>query len=391
MNITYPRNALTGLARAFMPQDNTANNLKTQAYVMAAASNRDRDTAAADLDKQKTAELTARNQARTPEALQSAALAGMGMSPQAQPAMDLAEAFRTGRNPMTPAVQGQPALELPSMDTSQLGNLDLGAVMSNPNISLDTVAPAIQGRPAVERPVDQGQLGELARRMGDFMGMNAATGDTNYQQLQAGVGQRMENEILQKAVSGQQLTPQEMALLKASSVYNGQGINSYDGTGGEAFDTDQTNTIGMNNDDNATSRSNNAASNATSRRNNTDDNAAAMTRHTTPGASSSNDSFKIRDDIRAQYNVEFPVDFSGERGSKGSPAPSFDQYERQQLKRLNVDESSYYGTPKTAPTATPKKQGAGYQNYLKAYNSAKGNPTLQKQLTDLARKNGDAK
>ena len=391
MNITYPVNSLTNLARAFMPQDNTANNLKTQAAVMSAAASRDRDLAAAEHEKQKAAELAARNQARTPEALQSAALAGMGMSPQAQPAMDLAEAFRTGRNPMTPAVPGQPALELPTMDMSQLGNLDLGAVIGGQKINLDTVAPEIQGRPAVERPVDQGHLGELARRMGDFMGMNAATGDTNYQQLQAGVGQRMENEILQKAVSGQQLTPQEMALLKASAVYNGQGINSYDGTGGEAFNTDQTNAIGMNDADNQTSRSNNAASNATSRRNNSDDNAAAMTRHTTPGASSSNDSFKIRDDIRAQYNVEYPVDFSGERGNKGNPAPSFDQYERAQLKRLNVDESSYYGTPKTAPAPAPKKAGSGYQNYLKAYAAAKGNPALQKQLTDLARKNGDAK
>lgn len=235
MRSSYPTGMLTKLAQAFHQPDQTANNMKTQAYVMSAAANRDRDLAAAEEYKAKTAEREARNQARTPEAFLSAALSGMAIPPNSAAGQDLGTAYTTGRNPVTP---GQPAVELPTINDSQIGNFDLASVMANPQMTLETIAPAVAPQ---ERPVDQEQLGELARRMSDFMGMNAATGDTNYQQLQAGAGQRMENAILQKAVSGQPLTPQDMAILKASAVYNSQGINSYTGEGGEAFGVDQGN------------------------------------------------------------------------------------------------------------------------------------------------------
>lgn len=125
---------------------------------------------------------------------------------------------------------------------------------------------------------------------------------------------------------------------------------------------------------------------STSRANNADTLRGAMDRHNTPGAKTGAEIGRARDDVRAQYNAEFPVGMTGTR-PKG--APGFADYEKNWLKTYGVDEGAYYGTPKTAPAGQSQKPG--YQNYLRAFNAAKGNPTLQKQLTDLARKNGDIK
>lgn len=71
--------------------------------------------------------------------------------------------------------------------------------------------------------------------------------------------------------------------------FNSGGISEVTGRGGQAFTDEQGNKVRMNNDDNSTSRANNASSNATSRSNNNADNAAAMQRHTTKGAGSKGD------------------------------------------------------------------------------------------------------
>lgn len=303
MRIGYPTGMLTNLARAFHQPDQTANNMKTQAYVMSAAANRDRDLAAAEEYKAKTAEREARNQARTPEAMRAAALAGMGMSPQAPQAMDLAEAFTTGRNPVTP---GQPAVELPAFDNSQLGNFDLASVMGNPNISLETLAPAVQ---PVERPVDPAQLSDLAQRMSDLMGMQAATGDTNYHQLQQGAGQRMENDVLARVMRGEKVSPEELAAIKASALYDGSG-GRYTGEDSEFTRNLESGRMNRNRDDNATRRYGTDVGARTSRANNADTIAGANLRHTTPGADkpkATDNPYNLSKDELAKLNAIRPA------------------------------------------------------------------------------------
>lgn len=101
------------------------------------------------------------------------------------------------------------------------------------------------------------------------------------------------------------------------------------------------------------------------------------------------DMSQIRDDIRGEFNTQFPINsMTGTR--KGAPA--FRDFEKNWLKQFNVDESSYYrqsGSKEPAPTKT--KSNPAYDEYIAAYNAAKGNPDIQKKITKRARDNGVVK
>lgn len=101
------------------------------------------------------------------------------------------------------------------------------------------------------------------------------------------------------------------------------------------------------------------------------------------------DMSQIRDDIRGEFNTQFPINsMTGTR--KG--APNFRDFEKNWLKQFNVNESDYYrqsGSKEPAPTKT--KSNPAFDEYMAAYNQAKGRPDIQKKITERARKNGVVK
>lgn len=310
MNSKYPAGMLTNLARAFIPKDNTAENLKTQAYVMSAAANRDRDAAAAGKYKAEAEGQTIRNKAMNPEAMADAVGAMYGFKPEDMAAW---KAERMG----TSAVQSQGAQTIPMDGPTSFtptGNVTDIQALGRPGYdqargleeAIVSTPAAVQPQPAAparDFKMQNAMLGNLIAQLG-------LTGNTNADQLQNAVGQFMKNQsihapaggapgdvaLMQRLVQmgaapdkalpaaqesmalgdvmrGKVLPEQAMALMKASPTYNTQGIGSYTGKGGAAFNTDQSNTVRMNDADNATSRRNTDVSQATER-----------WKHTTPGA-----------------------------------------------------------------------------------------------------------
>lgn len=103
------------------------------------------------------------------------------------------------------------------------------------------------------------------------------------------------------------------------------------------------------------------------------------------------DMSQIRDDIRGEFNTQFPINsMTGTR--KGAPA--YRDFEKNWLKQFNVDEGAYYrqsGSKATEPAPTKTKSNPAYDEYMAAYTAAKGNPAVQKKITERARKNGVVK
>lgn len=305
MNFNYPTGALTKMAQAMFggpDKKSMLDEYKTKAYVMAAAANSERNRAAADEYRQKAAERAMRNQSRTPEALQNTVAAGMGLSPASDMANLLSQAFTTGQNPMTP---GQPAVELPTMGaqplvTEDYGQMNLGAALQP---GIETLAPAVA--PA-EIPLDRAMQAEYARRMGDFGAMNAATGDTNYQQLQAGMGQRMENDALGQVMAGGNIPAAAMAMLKASPLFDNSG-NRYTGEDSEFTRNLESGRMGRERIKSDDRRYNTDTDAATSRRNADVSQDTERWKHTTQGA---NKGAKAQADETAAINgidVSLPI------------------------------------------------------------------------------------
>lgn len=111
----------------------------------------------------------------------------------------------------------------------------------------------------------------------DLMGGRATPGQAAISgaALHAGQGgdpnKVIEAEALAKALTGG-ITPQALSMMKASPLFNSQGIGNYTGEGGQAFGVDQRNRVGMNDADNRTSIANNLLDNRTSIANNALDN-----------------------------------------------------------------------------------------------------------------------
>ena len=138
--------------------------------------------------------------------------------------------------------------------------------------------------------------------------------------------------------------------------------------------------------DASSSRYNTDVDAATSRRNTDVSQNTERWKHNTPGAKTGAEIGRARDDVRAQYNAEFPVGMTGAR-PKG--APNFADYEKNWLRTYGINEADYYGKP--AAKGSEKPVSVGRQRYLDAFARAKGNPALQAKLTEMARKNGDAR
>jgi len=97
------------------------------------------------------------------------------------------------------------------------------------------------------------------------------------------------------------------------------------------------------------------------------------------------DMSQIRDDVRSEYNATYPI--NGMTGTRKN-APDFRAFEKSWLKQFNVDEKDYYrksGSNQPAPTKT--KSNPAYDEYMAAFNQAKGRPDIQKKITERARTN----
>lgn len=105
----------------------------------------------------------------------------------------------------------------------------------------------------------------------------------------------------------------------------------------------------------------------------------------------SKDFAQIRDDMRADFNAQYPINsMTGTR--KG--APEFSSFQKSWLKQYNINENDFYRASNANPLTTPAPTGKvnpAYDEYLAAYNQAKGKPDVQKKITERARKNGVVK
>jgi hypothetical protein len=97
---------------------------------------------------------------------------------------------------------------------------------------------------------------------------------------------------------------------------------------------------------------------------------------------------RVRDDIRADYNAMYPVDRDK---SRPIGAPDFNTFTKQWLKQNNIDENQYFnnsGQANPNPIVDNKpKEPTAYEKYKAAFDAAAGNPEIQKQITERARKN----
>ncbi len=99
------------------------------------------------------------------------------------------------------------------------------------------------------------------------------------------------------------------------------------------------------------------------------------------------DMAQVRDDVRSNYNLEFPMSSLTSTRPKG--APSFEDYEKSWLKKFNIPESTYFR--ENGKNTSDKQPNAAYQEYLDAFNRAKGNAPLQKKITERAKQMGVVK
>jgi hypothetical protein len=105
---------------------------------------------------------------------------------------------------------------------------------------------------------------------------------------------------------------------------------------------------------------------------------------------------QIRDDIRSDYNAQFPTGMTGQRPKN---APDYNSFTKSWLKQYNVDENEFFRankgrteTPATAPATTKAAaKNPQYDQYLQDFNKLKGNPAKQKAFTEWARKKGIVK
>lgn len=311
------------------------------------------------------------------------------------PEAPLASVDLTNFVPDKPAQYRELNPEMVKQFNAQLGNLMAGLQMTG-NTNLDQhqnavtenlKQRAIYGQPAqlghtMNGTVPAGEISgggyqaaqnpvmEMTRQMMQMSpGMNPADAAKKAQELLA----------VEQAMMGVNHNPQVMALFKASPIYGASGENHYTDTVGNQMRFREGQASARNNADNATSRRNMDVSQETER-----------WKHTTRGANGGNsDLFKIRDDIRAQYNTEYPI--SSLDGKRPKGAPIFDAYERAQLNRLGVSESDYFGgqrqvTNKPASQLTQKQRD--YQEYKQMFDEAAGNVERQRALTEFARSKG---
>jgi hypothetical protein len=108
-------------------------------------------------------------------------------------------------------------------------------------------------------------------------------------------------------------------------------------------------------------------------------------------AAQSKDFAQLRDDMRADFNAQYPINsMTGTR--KGAPA--FADFQKSWLKQYNINENDFFraGNVNQEPTAPPKaKSNPAYQEYLDAYKKYANDPVKQKALTEYARKKGIVK
>lgn len=108
-------------------------------------------------------------------------------------------------------------------------------------------------------------------------------------------------------------------------------------------------------------------------------------------AAQSKDFAQIRDDMRADFNAQYPINsMTGTR--KG--APLFTDFQKSWLKQYNINENDFFRSGNANPqstSATKEKANPAYQEYLDAYKQYANNPAKQKALTEFARKKGIVK
>lgn len=98
---------------------------------------------------------------------------------------------------------------------------------------------------------------------------------------------------------------------------------------------------------------------------------------------------RIRDDIRADYNAQFP--FNTIDGNRGKDAPSFQDFTKQWLRQYNIDENEFFRN--TNPTAQPQQPASKaqpskeYQEYVDAWKKEK-DPERRRRMTEFARSKG---
>jgi len=108
------------------------------------------------------------------------------------------------------------------------------------------------------------------------------------------------------------------------------------------------------------------------------------------GTNSRKDFAQIRDDIRADYNAEFP--FNAIDGNRGKNAPDFNTYTKKWLKQYNIDESAFFrGKGGETPPPAGNKITPQYQEYLDGYEKYKGDPAKLKRWTEFNRSKGIVK
>lgn len=98
---------------------------------------------------------------------------------------------------------------------------------------------------------------------------------------------------------------------------------------------------------------------------------------------------QIRDDIRSDYNAQFPL--SPINGQRPKNAPDFNAFTKSWLKQYNIDENAFFRNTHPTQQPTAQQNSPAYQEYLDAYSRAAGRPDIQKKITDRARAAGIVK